>query len=528
MEARLRAAGSGLLEAMAAKLEGEAAWLIDPRPWIEKNLWIRTKERQVIRFDLNWAQRDYCEYRTPWDIILKPRQLGFTTLISGLFFADTILRPNTTSVLVAHDFDSSELIFRIVRLFWERLPAREKAEVGRPKYDRKGELYWPKIGSTYYVGTAGSTRFGHGLTINNLHCSEVSRWTHPEDSLTGLLEAVPAGGRVVLESTANGMGNYFHQLWTTAKGSGKFAAHCYFWWEDPSYRIAGARLTDLTPEEAALKQRQSLHDDQIRWRRQKQADLRDRFQEQYPEDDVTCFLASGRCCFDTTALRAQQTKVASGRAEVVATLTVGKREPISMVPAQLLVWRRPQQGERYVIGADVGEGLEGRDGSCAFVMERKSCQQVAELHGWVSPERFGHLLDALGRWYNGALVGVERNNHGHSTLNTLRHTCHYPWLYQHVRYDAHSRTAQPMLGWPTDAQTKPILVDELAAAISNGHILLNSTALIDECFSFVTKDNGAQEAQEGAHDDRVMAAGIAWQVRKRGQYEARAQKPPGW
>jgi len=309
----------------------------DPRPWIEQNLWIRTKERRVIPFELNWAQRDYCEYRTPWDIILKPRQLGFTTLISGLFFADTVLRPNTTSVLVAHDHDSSELIFRIVRLFWERLPMREKAEVGLRKYDRKGELHWPRIGSTYYVGTAGSTRFGHGLTINNLHCSEVSRWTHPEDSLTGLLEAVPASGRVVLESTANGMGNYFHQLWTTAKGSsGRFATHFYLWWEDPSYRISGARLTDLTPEETALKQRQSLHDDQIRWRRQKQGDLRDRFQEQYPEDDVTCFLASGRCCFDTAALNRDGSVLDADSGLVLATTpppaSISKRSTTASSP----------------------------------------------------------------------------------------------------------------------------------------------------------------------------------------------------
>jgi len=229
---------------MGERLESRTARVSDPRPWIEANLWIRTKARQVVPFLLNWAQADYYGYRTPWDIILKPRQLGFTTLVSGLFFADTILRPNTTSVLVAHDYDSSELIFRIVRLFWERLPARERAEVGQPKYDRKGELFWPKIGSTYYVGTAGSTRFGHGLTINNLHCSEVSRWTHPDESLAGLLEAVPAGGRVVLESTANGMGNAFHELWTQAKeGATRFSTHFYLWWEDPGYTLR------VTPEE---------------------------------------------------------------------------------------------------------------------------------------------------------------------------------------------------------------------------------------------------------------------------------------
>jgi len=215
------------------------------REWIEENLYIRDKNRQVIPFRFNWAQVDYYEHRTLRDIILKARQLGFTTLISSLFFADCVLRPNTSSVIVAHDWESVERIFRIVRMFWEYLPEDERKRIGAPKYDRKGELFWPRIGSSYYVGTAGSKRFGHGMTIHNLHCSEVSLWTHPEESLVGLLEAVPANGRVVLESTANGVGNHYHDLWVAAKAQqNRFACQFYCWFEDPTYRL------DVTKEEA--------------------------------------------------------------------------------------------------------------------------------------------------------------------------------------------------------------------------------------------------------------------------------------
>ena len=73
-----------------------------------------------------------------------------------------------------------------------------------------------------------------------------------------------------------------------------------------------------------------------------------------------------------------------------------------------------------------------------------------------------------------------------------------------------------MLGWPTTAATKPILIDDFVAAISSGGFLLHSSGLIDECLTFVTTDSGSQEAQPGKHDDRVIAAAIAWQVRKRG------------
>lgn len=119
---------------------------------------------------------------------------------------------------------------------------------------------------------------------------------------------------------------------------------------------------------------------------------------------------------------------------------------------------------------------------------------------------------------------MERNNHGHSTLNTLRNVCRYPRLYYHVRYDQLGK-AVPVLGWPTDQATKPILVDDLAAAIAGGHLPIHSAGLVDECFTFVTTDTGAQE---GKHDDRVLAAGIAWQARKRAVSKGTSQRPAGW
>jgi len=501
-----------------------------PRPWIEANLWIRTKDRRIIRLLFNAAQVDYYEHRAPRDIILKPRQLGFTTVICALFFADCLLRPNTTSVLVAHDYESTERIFRIVQLFWERLPAQVKAEIGEPKYETRREFQWERLNSSFFVGTAGSTRFGHGLTINNLHCSEVSRWTHPEESLVALMEAVPKGGRIILESTANGMGNYFHDLWKAAEeGRSGFTRQFYVWWEDPTYSIPGPPLRDLTDDERRLEERWELTDDQIRWRREKQRDLGERFLEQYPEDPVRCFLASTRGCFDPGALSLMQQRVfAEPGPKSISTLP-GKQEGLSLViaPTRLLVWKEPEKGKSYVIGADVGEGLASGDASCAIVLDRQSGEQVAELHGRVDPARFGLLLDALGRAYNRAELAVERNNHGHSTLNTLLNTCNYPLLYYHVRYDQLGK-AKPVLGWPTDQQTKPILVDDLAAAIAGGHILIHSSELVDECFSFITTDTGSQQAQEGKYDDRVMALGIAWQVRKRPAASYSSQRPLGW
>ena len=487
----------------------------DPRPWIEENLFLRSKDQRVVPFHFRPVQAHFWAQRTGWDMILKARQMGFTSLICALFFADTVLRPNTVSVMVAHDADSSEKIFGIVNLFWERLPEEEKRRIGEPKYFTKREFYWPKLNSRFYVGTAGSLAFGRGQTINNFHGSELGYWPRPELALTALAEAVPLSGRIVIESTANGMGNFFHDLWIEARqGESRYRPHFYPWWWDPGYRLPGELIGELTEEEKQLTAAHVLKDDQIRWRREKRRQLRDRFPQEYPEDDVTCFLASGRCCFDTRALAAAQKRIAcEPEPRQVSQLPSKGRALVAITPARLLVWREPEEGRQYVVGADIGEGLAHGDASAAVVLDRETGEQVAEVHGRVPVERFAHMLDALGRYYNKARLAVERNNHGHSALNTLRHTCQYPILYHHKAYDQSGSESQ-VLGYPTDQKTKPIMVDDFAAAIAEGHMIIHSSDLLDECFTFVTTDTGAQQAQPGKHDDRVIAAAIAWQVRK--------------
>ncbi len=282
-----------------------------PRPWIEENLFIRSKDQRIIPLVLNAVQVDYYARRGLRGLILKPRQLGFTTLVCALFFADTVLHPNTVSVIVAHDADSARRIFAIVRLFWERLPETEKRRIGKPQILNRQEMYWPKHNSRFYVGTAGAFTFGRGQTITNLHCSEFAFWPRPEEALVSLTEAVPQQGRIVIESTANGMGNHLHDLWTAAgEGANAFSRHFYTWWQDPAYRLAGDPLADLTDEERQLVEARGLDHDQLRWRRAKMRELRDGFAQEYPEDDVTCFLASGRCCLDTAALTAAQQRIA--------------------------------------------------------------------------------------------------------------------------------------------------------------------------------------------------------------------------
>jgi len=508
----------------------------DPRGWIEENLWIRTKDRRTIPLRFNPPQVDYYRDQTRRDLILKPRQLGFTTQIESLFFADTILVANTTSVMLAHDMESTQQLFGIAQLFWDRLSAREKRRIGRPKYSNRREFFWPQINSRFFVGTAGAVRFGRGFTINNLHCSEFAFWDHPDEALLAAMEAVPEDGRVIIESTANGIGNPFHDMWLAALDQrSEFAPQFYTWFMNPDYAIAGAEIENLDSEEAALIRKWGLTSNQIRWRRQRMQRLGEKFWQEYPEDWTRCFLASGNCVFNTMNLQRIQGRInvePAGRTytmiRVPKTGGAAGFEVHNLAPATLTIWKPPQMGRDYVIGADVGEGLASGDASCACIVDWESGEQVAELHGRVSPAAFGKMLFALGQYYLWAWIGVERNNHGHSTLNTLYSQMRYPYLYRHVAYDSPAgRARQVQLGWPTTASTKPIMVDGIVEAVNTGAMLVRSPGLVGECFTFIRNDTGNAEAQEGKYDDRVIAAAIAWQLRKRPRPRMSSQRPAG-
>lgn len=118
------------------------------------------------------------------------------------------------------------------------------------------------------------------------------------------------------------------------------------------------------------------------------------------------------------------------------------------------------------------------------------------------------------RHYRDAELAVESNEHGHANLNALHNTLHHSPLYRYRRYD-HSGPAAEALGWPTNARTKLLMIDDLAEAIAEGHLPIHSEGLVDECLAFGTTDTGERGAQPGKHDDLVIAAAIAWQVRKR-------------
>jgi hypothetical protein len=178
---------------------------------------VRSKTRGLVPLILNRAQREYSERCGKRNIVLKARQLGVTTYVAARFFIQTVMQPGTLSVQVAHDQESAEEIFKIVHRFWENLPETLRHGVFLTSRANIRQLAFLHLDSEYRVATAADAEAGRGLTIHNLHCSEVARWPGDiAETMASLRAAVPKDGEIVLESTPNGAGGAFYEEWQHA------------------------------------------------------------------------------------------------------------------------------------------------------------------------------------------------------------------------------------------------------------------------------------------------------------------------
>lgn len=473
------------------RLELEAGRVWEPTArdfFIDKYLKIRTKTTSQAFFRLNRVQQEYSYRCSKQNVVLKARQVGITTYIAARFFVQTITQSGILSMQVTQDRESAEDIFRIVRRFWENLPEEWRNGRLRTSHCNARQLVFTDLDSEYCLASAAENA-GRGRTIQNLHCSEVSRWGgEGDEALASLRAAVVPGGEIVLESTPNGAGGLFYEEWQRAEETG-YTRHFFPWWFDAAYTLeVGASFAPLTQEETELVAAQGLTIGQIAWRRKQWASLRGLAAQEFAEDAVSCFRASGECVFEQVAVE---------RALAAAA------EPLEVRDNnRLMIWLPARPGREYVIGADpAGGGIEG-DYSCGEVIDRESGMQCAELHGHWNPREFAKRLIALGKEYNTALLAVERNNHGFGVLAHLEDE--YPRVFKQKGGD----------GWLTSAHSRPKMIENLAAVLFEEPGHFRSRRLLNEFRTFVSFADGTTGAAPGTHDDCVLALGIAWAVRK--------------
>jgi hypothetical protein len=257
-----------------------------------------------------------------------------------------------------------------------------------------------------------------------------------------------------------------------------------------------------------------LTNDQLYWRRNKIMELRsdDLFRQEYPISANEAFISSGRSVFVSSWLMAARDECYSPMMR--ADLQIESQTLIEKADGCLRVWDLPQSSSRYVIGVDVAEGLEKGDFSCADVLDQDG-NQVAQWHGKIAPDHFGDLLYALGMLYRRAFMGVERNNHGLTTLTILKNKG-YPNLYMQEELEREYDGKQfKKVGWLTTSRSKPLIIDNLASIIRDSDSGIVCQETIDEMETYIVQANGSTNSRHGYYDDRVMSYAIACEMYRR-------------
>lgn len=522
---------------------------------------IRTKEGDVVVFRPNVVQQiidrkidELIERGKPIRlIVLKARQEGVSTYSLGKGYQYVTTQEGRHALLVAHDDDSTTQLFDRLRLMYDLAEFRpmvrysSKTELDFSNPNRARARAEPGLLSKFQVGTAGKLNLGRSFTLQYLHLSEVAFWRNASNVLLGLEQALPKnpGTIEIIESTANGVGGEFYERWERAsdpKSAGDWVPLFFPWWIFPEYQIDPCGEMLPIPscaddheawklEENEIRGLYDLTDAQLNWRRwcivnQCGNDL-EKFHQEYPSSPEEAFVASGRPVFNQNRIMFRIRKLkaidlrrrAGGERPRFVTGNIrSKMNHLHWLPrpdGSMRVYKWPKKGHRYVVGADVSEGMTiGKDPDycAAQVFDRLSWEQVAVFQAHCTPSEFAEFLRLIGYFYNTAKLAPEANNHGHTVCVKLEEM-QYPNLYLRQDFDRLGNKVQERVGWITNVKTRGILVDAASEGIDDNLAVMNDLPTLFEMLRFVRDEKtGKAQGSEGCHDDLVISYGITLAV----------------
>lgn len=527
--------------------------MVNAREYMEQNLFIRTKDARIVPLRLNPAQerlysaleQQRAAGRPMRVIILKARQLGFSTLAEALIFQRTATRENVNSLVVAHREDSTANLFKMSKLFFERLPeelrplhrnsnARELV-FESPERDPEKKAKNPGLMSRIRCQTAGGAGIGRSDTLQNVHLSEFAFWSGDKTATwTGILQAVPAEAdtMVIVESTANGF-DEFHRLWEAAvRGESDFEPLFFPWFENPDYRRPVPPGEEFSAAELALARRYDLDGEQLMWRRwcirNNCAGDERIFRQEYPSCPDEAFLTSGQAVFDNELVRARRERAEAPVMQGYFEYDLGP-DPTVMRNIRwresgegiIRIYQKPHSRRPYVIGGDTAG--TGSDWFTGQVLDNTTGTQVAVLRHQYDEDQYARQMYCLGRYYNDALLAVEVN---YSTYPVkMLSLMGYPRLYVRELPDTYTGGVKEAFGFETTSRTRPVIIAGLVAAFREHPDIVADTATLGEMLTFQYNDSRRPEAMPGEHDDLVMALAIAHGVR--GQQDCLERPEPG-
>jgi len=499
----------------------------NPILWIETFVNIVDKRGKVVPFKFNPQQKYIMKNKEKFNICLKSRQLGITSVALAYSLYLAITKPNSVCMIMAYSMDSVNNIFEKLKQMYNDLPDCVRLETVA---NNRKELKFVN-NSRIIVCTCGTKDNARGATLRFVHLSEVAFMNENLDKqLTAIEQALVPEGCMILESTANGL-NRFSELWNQTISGEKLLWKPFFfsWVQDKrmfadEYReyseryknIYGDYLTeDLlnSTEKSLMNQGATL--EQLMWRRIKISNSSElEFCQEFPSNPIEAFVSTGSNIFSATHI---QERINNLHLMPMYKLPENGVDPLIKTHSMnLTIWKLPCRGKKYYIGVDTGEGLGGSgDYSVISVIDSDGFQCAEWRSNKVKPYEFAELVYKMALFYNRGLLVIEKASAGHTVVDKIRHDYRYINVYKYKSYDEKGRK-QRKDGWETTVKSKPMMISDMQELFETRQCLINSKDLLNE-MKFFEYVNGSMKAVSG-HDDTVMAFAMALQGLKSGQY----------
>ena len=509
---------------------------INTKAYIENYIKIRDKNNNIVPLVLNEPQLKYYnvikkmhQARKPIRIIiLKARQMGFSTETEAIIFKNVVTHHNYNAGIVAHKEDSTTNLFNMSKRMLEYLPEDIKPE--RKKSNAKELVFNNEQGtgldSRMKVMTAGGKGIGRSDTFTALHLSELAFWEgDKKNTMIGLLQAVPntPDSMIIIESTANGY-EYFKEMWDRAvAGESDFYPLFIGWNELKEYRMPYTGF-DLTQEERELKEQYNLTLEQLTWRRwciknNCSGDI-NQFKQEYPICPEEAFLSTGNCYFNKENIinrinTAPEPTVRGKFTCYYDGIRIRNQKFLEQEEGNIKIYEYPEKRVPYVLGGDTAG--EGSDYFTAHVINNITGKQVAVLKQQYNEIEYVKQVYCLGMFYNCALVGLENNFSTYPTQKLAE--LNYPNQFVRKKEDQYNNKYEKSYGFKTTSITRPYILGLLQEIVHDNIDVIQDKETLREMLTFIVNDKGRAEAEEGYHDDLVMALAISYYIRGQQDYK---------
>jgi hypothetical protein len=433
--------------------------------FLEQYGFIRSESEGIIKFPLFDYQREVLKEleENRYLAILKSRQIGISTVIAGFIAWFILFHKQRHVFIMATKREKATISFDMVKTFVVECPDWLKLYSVTKNNMFKFEL----SNGSWVKASATSPDVGVGEAASLFFIDEAALIEKLREHWTGLFPTLATGGRCVMASTPRGVGNKFWEIVTEARN------------HDNEFKVLEYPWTRRFSKEWFEKEKVG------------------RTAREIAQEYECKFLESGNTFLDSDSFDIIEKNIT---------------EPM-IIEKDLWVWRRPEHGSRYLIGADVARG-DGVDYSAFNVLDIETCEVVAEYRGKMKTNEFGHYLVDVAKKYNDAIIAPEANSFGDSVVQSIIED-QYENLYFSARggfqgyttiWESKSdRNARP--GFNTTATSRPLMLQKLEEYIRTKKLTTHSKRLYDELTTFIWK-NQRPEAMRGSCDDIIMSLAI--------------------